>query len=330
MPDPSTRHWTAWDALTVALGALVVGAHAAWIAVDERIPRDLGNFYEAVPRLAGQDLPQTQPWRPFLQEAAQTGGWLNVLHAGLQRVAGPSADLFASVDLVWLALLLLATGAVARHLGGPRSGTAAMALLATSPLVVWMARQAWIHVPEAALVMGVLALIVTDPDLRRWRSVAGLVVCGGLALWLRESAVVWMGLLVVLGAWRTRHAPWSRRALVAGAWAIASWPAVSGLLLYVDHKRVSQGRHATTADPLWIQLFAVPGRMTMGLVALGLLAGGIAWALHRKAGGAPVTDALPWTVIAWLAAVPATVENTLRAWAAAATRVVLTHGVLVG
>ena len=93
---------------------------------------------------------------------------------------GRSSTAFQVVDVIWLAMSLLATTLLARRIGGPWAGFAAASLVGAVPMLVVNARRAWIHVPETALVLVAVLAALWDLGLTRRRTVVALAVLGGL------------------------------------------------------------------------------------------------------------------------------------------------------
>jgi hypothetical protein len=162
---------------------------------------------------------------PFAGEALQ-GWWM--LSFG--------ADPFATAS-AWLCLpaMLAALMAIAEALGvGPRAGAASWALLATSPLVLWLTLVGFNDLPLCcALLLSLKACLHLDRDPRPGRAaeagaslgLAAAVKYSGLAL---GSGVALLATAAVLRAWRREG---SRRAIGMAA-AVMAAAALTGGYAY--------------------------------------------------------------------------------------------------
>ncbi|MDP6935409.1 MAG: hypothetical protein QGG40_20985, partial [Myxococcota bacterium] len=164
------------DALADAASTFVllgtIAAHLTFIRADRRLPADLGRYYTDLPELWEAWGSPAESAGHLLGALAEIGGWYNLLLAGALRFFGRHPAVFQLLDLVSVAAVVLLAAAVARRLGGPVAGLVAASLTAAAPVVVVEGRHAWIHLPEAALVLGALYAWVRDPTLRapvsRW------------------------------------------------------------------------------------------------------------------------------------------------------------------
>lgn len=273
-----------FDVGTGAVVGTAIAAHAAWIWTDQRVARDLGRFYDALPAMyAG--------WPPAVW--ARPGAWYNAAMAAWLHLVGRSVDAFQAVDVVWFGAVLVGVAWTARRLGGPPAGFAAAGLAAGAPMIRTLARGSWLHVPEAALVVGVAALLVRDPKLASRATVAAVGALGALAMALRSSAIPWLAPLAVVAAVGAR-----RRAVPPlAAWALAAGPAAADLPQYLGAKLDARARYVADVPALGPQLWSDlgPGLVGAGVgVALFLLA-------RRRGGFVPVEGALAaWIVTAGL------------------------------
>jgi hypothetical protein len=238
----------------LAIVAVTCAGHALSVVLARDLPRDLNLAYLALPPLYAGDV------RLLLEP----GGWYNGLLAAWMRLVGPSGPAFAAVPIVWVALTVLGAAGMARAWAGDRAAIAAAAVAAQAPAIVMIARTGWIHAPEAALLsLGGWAL-ATDPALSRWRTVAALAVTGALALSLRTSGLVWVGVLAVASLRGWRRLPW-----VLAAWALASAPLWPTFAQYVGGKAGVRERYAMTVEGLGHQLLFHLGPGGCALVLLG-------------------------------------------------------------
>ena len=191
------------DRLPVALGAALIAVscaeYALSIAMQRSFPRDLNLAYMPLGLMYRQLAEHTV--RPLLQGISQPGGWFNGAVVLWLQIFGRSAVAFNAWGLLWYALLLTSVFGLGRRWFGAWAGLGAVALVAQMPVLVQSARGAWIHIPEAALmVLGAWGL-AADPRLARWRTVGVLGICGALAMALRASGVFWTGLLWICVLW---------------------------------------------------------------------------------------------------------------------------------
>ena len=232
--------------------AVVALDHLRFVAVDGRVPPDLGLFYDPLPALwADYD-----PW-----SLAHTGGWYASLLLLLFRIFGLGTVAFQLPALISVLVVVWCAG----RLGGAR----AAALAAAIPMVWVQGRVGWIHVPEAALLLSALTAWRADPELIRPRSGVGIAVLGALAVALRPSAVGWVALLGIAVGVRAGR----RVVLPALVWVIASAPAAWEAQGYLAAKLAARERYAIDVPALLVQvpltIGFVPGLTVLfGLVAL--------------------------------------------------------------
>ncbi|MDP7114197.1 MAG: hypothetical protein QGH45_19655, partial [Myxococcota bacterium] len=261
--------------LTVAAVAVVIAGHVGFMVLDPRLPQDLGLYYSRIPVLYEAMGRLDGGLRAAAAAVTDVGGGYQVLLAIYLRIAGRGPTAFQLVDLGWLVALLWVTRTLARRSWGPWAGLAAVLLAGATPAVFVYARTAWIHVPEAALLIGVVMAWQADPGLRRRRTVALAGPLGAAALLLRPSALIWLGLLVAVAGWRGRRggAPPHRGhagALIA-TWALATLPALLSLDNYLQAKLEARGRYAAAVPDLSEQLFVTVGPVAVGVMGLGAL-----------------------------------------------------------
>jgi hypothetical protein len=173
--------------------------------------------------------------------------------------------------VVWLTILLMSVLSIGRKLGGGPGALGAVALTSSIPHVLFFARTAWIHIPEAALLFAGLAWYLQDPGLGRRRTVAILALTGALCISLRESGLVWtatMAPLVVFGTRARRpERPWARIFAIGTAWFIAALPQIIGLVRYLSRKLGARERYVLQTRPLLEQF---PESLTPAIAYLAL------------------------------------------------------------
>ena len=255
---------TIWDLFRWLCLTLVVGGQVWFVLHDQRVPSDPGRYHaDVVPAIMAWE---SLDFRAMAGLLVRPTGWLNLLLGGLAFAGGP---LWARLPgILWVGILVASTGGLARRWLGPMGGFVAAALTAASPLVIVAGRTYWIHVPEAALVMGALWIWAADPGLLRWRSVTLLCTLGFLLLSLRHSGLVWIGLLVPLLAWSRPGRSYSRLFLVFGVWLLASGVPLPELANYLAAKAASRHGYAERLAPLSLDLleFEVGLPLYVGIV----------------------------------------------------------------
>jgi hypothetical protein len=306
MTDGGGRRWV-W-ALALVLG-LVFLAHLRFLVLDPRLPWDGNLCYDKLPLIFDALHGREGGWTklPGLVLGETTGAYALLL--ALPMALGlPRAAVFELASLLWVLLALGSAAFIARRLFGGPAAAMATALLAGGWSVVVLGRTPWIHVPEIALCLLLLAVTVHDPGLRRWRSVALAALAGGLALSLRPSALVWVGStapLVVYGVLRAhpRRAALGRLAVVAAAWALGACPVVVELWPYLAGKlgRREGYEHVVNGAALLRQTRLLVGEAPLLLGGLGLAL--LAWRRLRPLDGVGRGPVL--VLLAWLLTTPA-------------------------
>ena len=270
--SPDTRRLPLRGPLAVA--ALVALSHLVFLLRDGAPPRDLSLAWTLLPP-AHADV---GAWDPGVLALLVTPtGWPQLVMAVWLQIVGPSAFAFRVLDVPWsfalVGLVGAAAAAVAPEARRGAAGTIGALLAAGTPLLVLPARVTWLHVPEAALVLGAALPWLRDPRLGRglgWT--AGL---GALALLLRPSALPWLGLLaaaVLVGRGGARP-PWRRLVAVAAAWGLACIPMVGFLPEYLAAKagaRAGYAAHIPTVLRLVLEGGRLPGLVLVAGAGLGL------------------------------------------------------------
>jgi hypothetical protein len=272
--------------------ALVGGAHTHFILVDQRLPQDMGLYFQELPELYRAwwgKAPTTVIWDTLLS----SGGWLQVLISGVLAVVGRGGEAFRIFDLIFTLSCVGLTGAVVRQVAGPRAGLIATMLAAITPMIVVTGRSSWIHIPELALLLGALYALVRDPKLSRRRTVGALIVLGGLCLTLRPSALVWMGTLVPLLLLQIRTRPKPVIAVLTG-WAVSLPIALSDFAQYMEAKGFARERYARSVPELSHEVLVQIGPVLCGLALVGVLC-----ALSRRSGRLALLAAV-WVVIGYV------------------------------
>lgn len=260
-------------ALVLAALAAVIAGHLGFIIRDPRLPRDLGLYYARVPDLYHALASPLAAAGTLLEVIREPGGGYQVLLATFLRVVGRGPVAFQLVDLAWLTSLLVLAHRFARRAWGPWAGLAAVLIAGSIPAVFVYARTAWIHVPEATLLLAVAVAWQADPRLDRRRTVALAGLAGAMALLLRPSAMIWIGLLLALAVWRARgERPHPRHtAAVLITWGLCTLPPLLSLDHYLQAKIEARARYAEAVPGLGEQLFVTVGPVAGGIAALGAL-----------------------------------------------------------
>ncbi|RME22859.1 MAG: hypothetical protein D6798_14795 [Deltaproteobacteria bacterium] len=267
----------ATDLATGLVIGLVIAAHLAFLVVDVRLPRDLSLAHGSLPDL----LASLQAGRigPWLRSLVGPGGWYTGAYAAVLATLGVRPEVFGLVDLAWLTTVMAGGALLARHLWGPRAGLIAALLLGSLPAVVVLARESWIHLPEAGLVLVAANAWRASPA--RWRPGPTLVfvLASAAALALRPSGLVW---LVPLGlAVATDPARPHPRAWVPGIALVGLLPWLVRLPQYLTAKLEARDRYLADVSPLPDQLRELLGGPGLVAVGLGLL---LSLALPRRPG----------------------------------------------
>lgn len=268
--------------------AIPVLAHAWFLATDVRLPRDLGQFYRALPRFLEGDLASR------LGALVLPGGWYTGLRAGAMTLVGGSLG-FGLPGLVEVGACTLGCGLLAQALAtrAPlRAGRVAALVAGASPGIVLLGRQAWIHVPELALVLFAALLVVKDAALGGVRTRVGVALIGLLALALRPSAIPWLGTLALLVRWR--ELTWRSLLPVGLAWAVGLAVQLPELGTYLSAKALARERYAAQVPPLGEQL-----GMSVGWAALLVAGVSVALASRESSQDAPTRGR--GLLVAWVA-----------------------------
>lgn len=257
-----------WDLLSVLVLAAVVVAHVRFIFQDTRLPRDLGQYYKALPDLFVAVQEPLDHLNLLWDNFSKTGGWYNIFLALAMFVVGRSPYHFQLVDVWMVGIVLLLSALVGRRVAGPRGGVVAMALMGGFPMVVVVGRSAWIHLPEMVLLLSVMALFLRDEGLDSWFTVAGVSILGWFALALRPSALIWMasfGLFFVRALRLRGRRRLLRMLVILLFWGLGIVVVARGLGGYLEAKLAARERYELQVPELWEQI----------KVALGWSAGGV-------------------------------------------------------
>ncbi len=293
-----------------AVGAvlgLVLLAHLRFLVLDPRLPWDANLAYDQLPLVleALDKLPQPGLGRLAALVFGETTGLYDLLLAIPMALGLPRAGVVEAFGLLWVLTCFACVALIAWRLFGERAAAAAVALLAGGGAVTAMGRTTWVHVPELALALVVLAAVVLDPALRRWSAVAAASLAGGLALSLRPSAAVWVlscTPLLVVGLLRGhafRAAAPRLVALLLG-WGLGACPLLVELAPYLQGKLDRRGGYAgvVSAADIGVQLLIQVGPVALLIGALGLVALALharrLWAFGRRG---PLLVLLGWLVL---------------------------------
>ncbi len=235
------------DLVTALVVAAGLALHVRFCLVDERAPTDLGQYYTPFRNLVlGWRDHGAVDWRvvdtPY-----------SLLLAALGALVPPSVATMELVDGAWLLLLLVGTASVARAVGGPLAGAVAAIAVVGFPQTHVLARTHWIHHPEAAALIGAVALWLRAPGFTRgWLGPVGVGALLFVGETIRQTGLpfgVPLGLLVVVVGWR-RGARARLVPVLVGVLAGIAWHGPS-LALYVSRKAASAGQYAMSVGSPW-------------------------------------------------------------------------------
>ncbi len=304
-PAPSRRRPRWPDALTAALITAVLAAQLYFAAADVRLPRDPGLYYKLLPELYQALGAPIDNLGILAGSLTESSGWYNLLLAAGMKLTGRGPIPFELACAGWVTALLVGVALVARRAATPLAGFCAVALAAAMPMVIIMGRTPWIHIPEAALAILVVAAWQRDRALASWRTVAAVGVGGMLVITLRHSGLIWIGALAPMLLWTsTERRPWGRIAAVLVCWALASLVPAMQLLEYLEAKMGARDRYASQLPQFLEQLVSnlawptvlvcvlglvllnlrrpgLPRHPLRPLLYLWLLAGGVMWIVFR-------------------------------------------------
>ena len=239
---------------------IISGSQLFYMVVDVRAPRDLGQYYALLPVYFAELDGVFSTLRCGGAALIEPGGWYNFVLAVYLKIVGRGSMAFQFIDLFWLSAIIVLAAAVARKRAGPAAGFIAAALLGTCPMLIVLARLAWIHVPETALVLGALLAWIYDPALVRKRTLLALALLGALTIQLRPSGFIWfgtMGVAMIVAIWRPAGAPavhWRRVAILLSSWAVASIPNLLNLKTYLAAKLAVRDVYMETVPGIQSQL----------------------------------------------------------------------------
>ncbi len=271
IPKPGRKAPARWDLATAALILGVLAGQALFAVLDLRMPRDPGLYYKLLPALYQALEHPIEQADAIAGALVQSSGWYNLLLAAGMHVLGRGPLVMELAMGLWVGLLLLGTGLLARGVGGPSAGFNAVALGASMPLVLVMGRTPWIHIPEAALAVLVLVAWHRDPALQRWRTVISLGLGGALAITLRHSGLVWIAPLAPLLLWTDgRPRAWRRIPLVILCWALALVVPIIELQRYLEAKMGARERYVSQLPQLLEQAVSNLSWPTLWICGLGL------------------------------------------------------------
>lgn len=253
----TARRWGAWHTglLLVCLGAALLTTWAVWTAQ----PSD---YYASIA------LSMSRSWQNFFFGAVDPAGTVT-----LDKIPGsfwiPALFVKAFGYSAWAVVLpnaLAAVGAVAliaitvKRMGGATAGILAGAVVATTPILVAVARS---NQPETFFVLGLAAVAwaamhaLTRRSLG-WLLVAGLLIAASFQTYMLEAWAVWPALAA---AWLCTRGPllsklW--RLAVAGAVSLAasvSWIVVVSLVPSSERPYIG----STLNDSAWEMVFGYNG-----------------------------------------------------------------------
>lgn len=288
-----------WDLLSIALILLILAAHARFALLDSRLPTNTNSAYYDLPdfyRLLGQDGRAVEAIRDaFLS----IGGWYNLLIAGLLHVFGKTPLVLQALNALWLALVLCGMAIIARRFWGSAAAFVAICLLPPGgEALVLQARISCVHIPELALLLGIVVALGYDRRLHRWSTVILIGLAGAGALAMRQSSLIWIGTLLPLLLSSCRLVVWrpgglSKILTIFALWSVAAPPYWLHLRDYVldkiDHRNAFIGDFSL--ELLYSSMLSDLGAV---LFWLGLAA--MAAALSRWR---PAPRLLRWVLLCW-------------------------------
>ncbi len=315
----------AWAQVARVVGLATIASGVLFAILDPRPPPDLNRAHEALPLLQAWVRSPDAPLSSLPPLLLRSGGLYDLLLAALLALPLPGRLATALLGVGWLAVLLVATGRLARAVAGglapDRAGAAeaaALALVAAAPMVIGGARLGWVHLPEAALLCTLAAAWAGDRALARASSVALVALTGALALSLRPSALPWLltaAVAIVLG--RPAGCDGRRVASALLPWGFGLPGTALDLPAYLAEKLAARPRYLAQVADLPDQL-----RAEVGLVPLLLALAGAALAMPvlRRPGRALPVLLLAQVLLAGLlvAGSGAGIDNFTVAWPALA------------
>jgi hypothetical protein len=255
--------------------ALLVLAQVWFVYQDTRVIWDPGRYLIKVPEYYWSFESASTAFAALPSALVDSSGWYQWGVAASMRIFGRDPWVFEGWAVGWFAMTLISSAVLARRLAGGAAALAAVGLVGSVPSVTVFARTAWIHIPEAALLMTALAIYVNDLRLERKATVVWMILLGALTIQLRESGLIWvatMGPMILYGTWRLGGPiPWKRVALVGISWMIAVIPPMIRMVEYLEAKLGARERYLLQTPPLkeqFVESLSLP-------VAILCLVGGI-------------------------------------------------------
>lgn len=256
-----------WAAL---IWLCTVLAHARYALLDQRAPADPGLYYREVP--AALEAIAAGELGGLLPLLGAGSGWMNVLIALAHAIGGGAPQAVPLLGVLWVGLLVGSAGRLARQLGGPMAGLITTALTAAAPIVILQGRTLWIHVPEAALALGIAALLAVDPRLRSpWR-LLGVALGGALLLSLRASGLGWAPVALSPLIWARDGRPsLAKISLIALFWGVAASVSLADIVPYLEAKAKARQGYIERLPPLTWEALSVQVGLTAVLLPAALV-----------------------------------------------------------
>jgi len=291
------------QAAVIVLWLVHVAAGAWWLAADTRPPTyDAAGHALVTLRLADHvaagelrsaaRLLLTRDYPPLLYVASAPLAW----------AFGRSADVLTAVNVVFLAILLGATYAMAREVSSPAAGLLAAAVVSAYPYVYGLSRQLLIDFPLTALVALALWLTLRASRTESLRASLALGVALGLGLLAKTTFVQFAAAptLILAAAVIARRRPHLVRhglavvlppLLLAGFWY---WRNLAAQWRFIRFQTVAGAREGDPAVS-WLHYLDAMGEVQMLLpfVLAFLFALGATLASRRYR-----TDVRVWMVLA--------------------------------
>lgn len=258
---------------------LVVVVQLDFALRDGRLPHDSNAALRHVPELA--EALSSGRAGEALAVLGRSGGWQELAVAVLALTTGRSTFAWHAWFTGWLLLALVGLARAARAVRED-AVLPALALAVGFPVLLEQARIGWIHLPELALILTVLAVLLEGD--RPLGARAALGVGGALALigCLRGSGLAWAGLLAVAALVRSAPATGPVTTILGG---LGVGLLVTGpeLTLYATEKLGAAQRYASLGGAFGLVLL----RQALGIVESWIVAfavglGLVAWPAGRR------------------------------------------------
>ncbi len=277
-----------WVVLAVVF-VVVAGVAAAWLARDRHPPEwDYANHLERAVHCA-EELGRGDV-RSILERSSFYPPLATCAAGVLYRLHPSDVAAAQAAVLAFLALGMACVYLIGRRLGDGATGVVAATVFATAPMVAYLTVRFQLDLPLAAMVAAsLLAALATEDFTRRGAALAAGVVLG-LGMLTKPTLPVYVGLLLLVLAWRGGRArAWVNLALTVAVAAVISapWygPRLLGLPAQFSARSFKQAAESQLPAPFTSAALAYyPSQFAtqFGAVAVVLFAVGVVWALVRR------------------------------------------------